>query len=166
MNHKLASLVKWSCIIYLMVFLPKVMVDKGKHAYISAVTTDSTESTDVTKPINIGLVAHKEIIGASGERSVDKLLKQGFNVRQLIVFDDDKKKRTPSSSDKKGCIDVKTGIPIMFVDNLESLNQETTFKNVDLVIYDGKGSLSSNKQLLQLFPGEKKSGTPPSLVMR
>ncbi len=76
MNSRLTSIIKWGCIVYAAILLPKLFVGE-----------DAQEEAPKQKPLRVGIVTENKSLSLSQQSVLAELGKQGYTVDKLLVVD-------------------------------------------------------------------------------
>ena len=143
MNQKLISLMKLLCIVYLVIFIPKIISDKSKTKRITINQTQylaSIENLLKNKRSFVGLKKY-DLALVTDLQEAEKtniLLKKGFKIKKVFVLNE-----TGQTLNKFPKIK-KINIPVFKLNNLSNGEFANQFKNIDGIIFNIQNTGSRN----------------------
>lgn len=143
MNQKFISFIKLLCIVYLIIFIPKIISDKSKtkgitinrRGYLSSIENllKNKRSFVDLKKHDLALVTDLQEVG-----STNILLKNGFKIKKVFVLNETGQILNKFSQIKK------INTPVFKLNNLSNDEFANQFKSVDGIIFNVKNSGSRN----------------------
>ena len=141
------SLLKFICIIYLVLLVPKVILLRSSNAagktnkklnVLLGVDNlvHSSQQFASLKSLRFGIVCNQFSFDQFGNRSVDVLIKNGFSIKRIFVLNNNQKGKDKSIFPIRRGLDVSTKIPVSFLSISQEQLAPSVLKNIDTFLID------------------------------